>query len=61
MMKERGNKCQEAALAEVVALLDERIRRAEHGKVSKRTVGEIFQQAYRKAEAAKDGYPSGAS
>lgn len=41
------NPGEEAALQELEALLDERIRRAKKGSVSRRTVGEIFRQAYR--------------
>ena len=37
-------------LAELEVFLDERIRQAEDGKISKRTVGEIFQQAYQEAD-----------
>ncbi len=36
-----------AALKELEALLDERIRSAKNGAVSRRTVGEIFRNAYR--------------
>ena len=36
-----------AALEELESLLDERIRRAKIGSVSRRTVGEIFKDAYR--------------
>ena len=36
-------------LAELEAILDERIREAESGGLSQRTVAEIFQAAYRKA------------
>jgi hypothetical protein len=36
-----------AALKELEALLDERIRGAKKGQVSRRTVGEIFKNAYR--------------
>jgi hypothetical protein len=36
-----------AALGELEALLDERIRSAKKGSVSRRTVGEIFRNAYR--------------
>jgi len=35
-----------AALKELEALLDERIGSAENGAVSRRTVGEIFRNAY---------------
>lgn len=42
------------ALAELEAILDERIREAEAGGISKRTVEEIFREAYRKA----DGTPA---
>lgn len=40
------------AIAELDAILDERIREAEAGGISKRTVEEIFQEAYRKANDA---------
>jgi len=36
-----------AALEELEALLDERVRRAQNGSVSRRTVREIFRNAYR--------------
>jgi uncharacterized protein (DUF1778 family) len=36
-----------AALKKLEALLDERIRSAQNGSVSLRTVGEIFRNAYR--------------
>lgn len=39
----------EETLAELEAFLDERLRRANAGEISKRTVGEIFAQAYREA------------
>ena len=39
-----------AALKELEALLDERIRGAENGAVSRRTVGEIFKNAYRESK-----------
>lgn len=39
------------AMAELVALLDGRIDRARKTGVSKRTVDEIFEQAYSEAEA----------
>lgn len=37
------------ALAELESFLDDRLRKARAGKVSKRKVGEIFKQAYREA------------
>src|SRR6266850_2262628 len=40
---------EEKALAELEAFLDDRIRRANAGKISRRTVGDIFKQAYREA------------
>jgi hypothetical protein len=39
-----------AALEELEALLDERIRSAENGAVSRRTVGKIFRNAYRESK-----------
>ena len=41
---------EEPALHELESLLDERIRSAKNGSVSRRTVGEIFGQAYREAK-----------
>ena len=41
---------EEAALHELEALLDERIRSAKNGSASRRTVGEIFRRAYREAK-----------
>ncbi len=41
---------EEAALKELEVLLDGRIRAAEAGAVSRRTVGEIFKDATRKAK-----------
>lgn len=38
------------ALAELEVFLDERMRQAKAGMISKRTVGEIFQQAYHEAD-----------
>jgi uncharacterized protein (DUF1778 family) len=40
-----------AALKELEALLDEHIRSAQNGSVSRRTVGEIFGNAYREHKA----------
>ena len=40
-----------AALKELEALLDERIGSAQNGSVSRRTVGEIFSNAYREHKA----------
>lgn len=37
-------------LAELEVFLDERMRQAKAGMISKRTVGEIFQQAYHEAD-----------
>ena len=45
-----GDKSQETCLAELESLLDERIRRAENGAISKRTVGAIFKEACRKSK-----------
>ena len=42
-----GDSSQEAALAELESLLDERIRGAQNGSISRRTVGTIFKDAYR--------------
>jgi len=42
-----GDKSEAVALKELETLLDERIRSAENGAVSRRTVGAIFQDAYR--------------
>jgi hypothetical protein len=42
-----GDKSEAAALKELEALLDERIRSAQNGSVNRRTVGEIFRNAYR--------------
>jgi hypothetical protein len=39
------------ALKELEALLDSRIRSAQNGAVSQRTVGEIFRSAYRERKA----------
>jgi hypothetical protein len=39
----------EKALGELEAFLDGRLRKAKSGKVSKRTVGNVFDQAYREA------------
>ncbi len=45
-----GDEKGEAALAELELLLDERIRSAEKGATSKRTVGAIFKDACSKSE-----------
>jgi hypothetical protein len=45
------DKHDEKALSELVAFLDNRIRKAKAGKVSRRTVGDIFKQAYRETNA----------
>ncbi len=44
-----GDDAQEAALTELEALLDERIHSAKQGAISKRTVGAIFKDVYRKS------------
>lgn len=41
------NTSEASALEELEALLDRRIRSAQNGAVSERTVGEIFRNAYR--------------
>ncbi len=46
---------EEAALVELVALLDARVQRAEKNGVSTRTVDEIFRQARREVKAGKNG------
>jgi len=46
-----GNKSQETCLAELESLLDERVRRAENGAISKRTVCAIFKEACRKSKS----------
>ena len=46
---------EEAALVELVALLDARLQRAEKEGTSPRTVGEIFRQVRREAKAGKNG------
>ena len=46
---------EEAALVELVALLDARVHRAEKEGVSSRTVDEIFRQARREMKAGKNG------
>ena len=48
------NSDEEQALIELEAVLDDRIRRAEAGEISRRTVGEIFEQAYREADAPSE-------
>lgn len=40
---------EEQALAELENFLDDRLRKAKAGKISKRKVGDIFEQAYREA------------
>jgi hypothetical protein len=42
-----GDETQEAALEELESILDERIRNAQSGSTSRRTVGGIFKGAYR--------------
>jgi len=42
-------KDEETALAELEGFLDDRLRKARAGKVSRRKVSEIFKQAYREA------------
>ena len=39
-----------AALEELEALLDERIRSVQNGSASRRTVGEVFRNAYRESK-----------
>lgn len=46
---------EEAALVELVAILDARVQRAEKEGVSTRTVDEIFRQARREVKAGKNG------
>jgi uncharacterized protein (DUF1778 family) len=46
-----GDTSQEAALNELESLLDERIRSAQNGSVSRRTVGAIFKDAYRESKS----------
>ena len=46
---------EEAALVELVKLLDARVQRAEKEGVSTRTVDEIFRQAKREMKAGKNG------
>jgi hypothetical protein len=45
-----GDRCEASALKELEALLDGRIRDAENGAISKRTVAEIFKGTNRKAK-----------
>jgi uncharacterized protein (DUF1778 family) len=45
----------EAALEELVSILDARVQRAEKDGVSVRTVDEIFRQARRDVKAGKNG------
>lgn len=40
---------EEQALAELENFLNDRVRKAKAGKISKRKVGDIFKQAYREA------------
>lgn len=42
----RGSSDEDKALAELEALLDERINHAQQGKVSKRSVTDVFQEVY---------------
>ena len=51
----RENQSEDAALRELESILDERIREAERGSVSHRTVEEIFEEAYRKARRKSHG------
>ncbi len=44
-----GDDTAQAALIELESLLDERIKSAQKGAVSKRTVGAVFRDVYRKA------------
>lgn len=46
---------EEAALIELVALLDARVQRAEKESVSARTVDEIFKQARDEVKAGRNG------
>ena len=41
---------EQKALAELESFLDERLRKARAGKISRRKVGEIFKQAYREVD-----------
>ena len=43
-----GDGAQQSALKELESLLDERVASAQGGSVSRRTVGEIFKDAYPK-------------
>jgi hypothetical protein len=45
-----GDKTQESALDELESLLDERIRKAQNGWISRRTVGAVFKEAYRESK-----------
>lgn len=45
-----GDQAEQTALRELESLLDERIRSAQHGAVSRRTVGMIFKDAYGETE-----------
>jgi hypothetical protein len=49
----RGND-EEKALRELESFLDDRLRKARTGKVSKRKVSEIFKQAYRETNGQAD-------
>jgi hypothetical protein len=49
---------EEAALHELEALLDDRIRSAKNGSAGRRTVGEIFRRAYREVNLSKVGRDS---
>ena len=58
LQRTRGEETQtdeEAALVELVALLDARVQRAEKEGISSRTVDEIFRQARREVKAGKNG------
>jgi hypothetical protein len=46
-----GDKSQESALEELELLLDERIRSARNGSISRRTVGGIFKDARRESKS----------
>ena len=45
---------EEKALAELERFLDDRLRKARAGKISKRKVGEIFKQAHREVNGQAD-------
>ena len=46
-----ANKSEEAALEELESLLDKRIQSAQKGSISRRTIGAIFKDAYRKTKS----------